>query len=201
MINKNEKTAILGSHNSWSYLPPRKWWMKPFAFMARCQKANIRAQYERYGVRCFDLRIRFDALNRSVIAHGVIEYGFTAGSGLYAELHRFNEAGDVMVRVLHEVRSKGPYTEEHVRLFRAFCESVAQRYPNIRFWCGRNLYNWEKDYDFGEDPSCEERYASVSRPRMLDDWWPWLFARLRNRAVLQAGTDKDVLLMDFVNIR
>lgn len=35
---------ILGSHNSWSYLPVRKWWMRPIAFMARCQSrtAHIR---------------------------------------------------------------------------------------------------------------------------------------------------------------
>ena len=40
---------IIGSHNSWSYLPPKHWWMRPFAFMARCQSCDIQAQYEKYG--------------------------------------------------------------------------------------------------------------------------------------------------------
>ena len=51
---------ILGSHNSWSYLPVKQWYFTPFAFTARCQSIDIRTQYEKYGVRCFDLRVRFD---------------------------------------------------------------------------------------------------------------------------------------------
>jgi len=47
---------ILGSHNSWSYLPPKKWYMKPFRFTAQCQDWDIKTQYE-HGVRCFDLRL------------------------------------------------------------------------------------------------------------------------------------------------
>ena len=50
---------ILGSHNSWSYLPPKHWWMWPIHFMAKCQRVDIREQYEKYGVRCFDLRVRW----------------------------------------------------------------------------------------------------------------------------------------------
>ena len=42
---------ILGSHNSWSYLPPKHWWMWPFHFMAKCQRVDIREQYEKYGVK------------------------------------------------------------------------------------------------------------------------------------------------------
>lgn len=191
---------ILGSHNSWSFHQPVKWWMKPFAFMARCQSADILTQYHKYGVRCFDLRVRLDRLGRSVMAHGFAEYGFTAGSGLYGDLHMLDLQGDAMVRVIHEVRGKKGHTEESVRWFRGFCESIADRYPNIRFWCGRNLYDWEKDYDFGDDPSCEEFYASVRRPRLLDDWWPWLYAVSHNWSVKNDGTDKDVLLIDYVNI-
>ena len=51
---------ILGSHNSWSYLTPRKWWMKLFRFVAQCQDYDIKTQYEQFGVRCFDLRLKFD---------------------------------------------------------------------------------------------------------------------------------------------
>ena len=46
---------ILGSHNSWTYLSPKKWWMKALAFTAKCQKYDIKTakkhleKFEIYG--------------------------------------------------------------------------------------------------------------------------------------------------------
>ena len=31
----------LGTHNSMSYLPLKKWYMYPFRFMAKCQKLSV----------------------------------------------------------------------------------------------------------------------------------------------------------------
>ena len=62
---------ILGSHNSWSYLPPKHWWMWSFHFMAKCQRVDIREQYEKYGVRCFDLRVRWKKWEMEVSSLGL----------------------------------------------------------------------------------------------------------------------------------
>ena len=190
---------ILGSHNSWSYLPVRKWWMKPLAFMARCQCVDIKTQYEQYGVRCFDLRVRFNKYGLSVVAHGIVEYCYTA-SKIYEDLAWLNEKGDCFVRVIHEVRSLRQYKNRNRKLFRHFCKAL-EEYRDIQFWCGRNLYNWETDYDFGIYPSCEEKYASVCPPSILDDWWPWLFAYRHNSNIRRKGTTKDILLIDYVDIK
>ena len=64
---------IVGSHNSWSYLPSKKWWMAPFKFMAKCQDLNIIEQYE-IGVRCFDLRVRFNKKGEFILGHGFMQY-------------------------------------------------------------------------------------------------------------------------------
>ena len=193
---------ILGSHNSWSYLPPRRWWMRPIAFMAKCQRVDIRTQYERYGVRCFDLRVRFNKYGLGIVAHGIVEYCFTA-SKIYEDLAWLDSKGDCYVRVIHEVRTVKQYKNRQRNLFRHFCERLEDEYKNIRFWCGRELFCWGYDYHFPgyDEPTCEERYASVCPPKLVDDWWPWLFARLHNRAVLAAGTKKDILLIDFVDIK
>ena len=74
-----------------------------------------------------------------------------------------------------------------------------KEYPRIRFFCGRNLFNWQKDYDFGDDPECEERYASVTPPKLLA-WWPWLFSRRYNHSIREKGTEKEILLIDFVEL-
>lgn len=190
---------ILGSHNSWSYLPVKRWWMKPIAFMARCQSVDIRKQYE-LGVRCFDLRIRSDKDGALQVAHGCVVYDI----GLFAlmrVLSWLNKRGDVMVRVLHEVRNEGQYTSNARFLFADTCGYFVKQYPHIRFWCGRNLYDWQMDYDFGKYWTCEEKYGSVSGRKWLYAWFPWLYARLHNREIREQGTAKEVLLIDFVNIK
>ena len=189
---------VLGSHNSWSYLPVKQWWWRPFAFTARCQRVDIRKQYE-LGVRCFDLRIRSDKDGALQVAHGPFVYNIDL-FGLMRHLAFLNKKGDVMVRIIHEVRTGRQYTERERMLFADTCDYFINEYQDIRFWCGRNLFNWQRDYDFINDPTCEERYASVSKPAVIDDWWPWVYARMFNHGIREKGTKKDVLLMDFVDI-
>ena len=194
----NRLSFILGSHNSWSYLPPKDWWLWPLAFTARCQSVDIKTQYA-LGVRCFDLRIIYRD-GSLCVAHGPVVYAITPEE-LTEQLQWLNDKGDCYVRTIHEVRHKDQYTQAAIDSFRSFCDAVKELYPCIRFWCGRNLFNWKADYDFGPEPSCEEVYASVCSPSLVDDWWPWLFAKTHNRLALAADTKKDILLIDFVDIK
>jgi len=43
------------SHNTMTYLPVRQWWLRPFAFMARCQSKDIKDQCRITGF--FDIRV------------------------------------------------------------------------------------------------------------------------------------------------
>ena len=187
---------IIGSHNSWSYLSPRKWWMKLISFTAKCQSYNIIDQYK-VGVRCFDLRVRFNK-TELIIAHGMIEYNILEEE-LFDDLEYLNSKRDVCIRILHEVRTKKLHTEEAIENFVDFTIKLQCKFPNIKFWCGKNLYNLENDYEFPYKPSCEEKYASVCSPKLIDDWYPRLFAYLNNKKIIKKGTDKDILLIDFVN--
>ena len=93
---------ILGSHNSWSYLKGKKWWLRPFGFMAKCQKYDIKTQYEKYGVRCFDLRILYKN-GEFTIAHGFFDYKYTL-QDLEKDLDWLHEKGDTYVRILNDAR-------------------------------------------------------------------------------------------------
>ena len=190
---------IIGSHNSWSYLPPKHWWMWPFHFMAKCQRVDIREQYEKYGVRCFDLRVRFKD-GKAVFAHGIVEYDIS-DEQMVEHLRWLDDMGSCCVRILHEARNKRQYTESSRRAFRDMCQQLEWKYRNIRFWCGRNLYDWTCDYSFRYYPTCDEKYSSVCYPRIIDDWWPWLYAVIRNKENLAKGTKDDILLIDFIDIR
>jgi hypothetical protein len=191
---------VIGSHNAWSYLSPRKWWMKVFNFMSKCQKYDIKTQYEEYNSRCFDLRVRFDEKGNIIIAHGLAEYKYSYDD-LFSDLNYLKTKNDVYLRILHEVRTKEAYTQESIDNFKKFCKYVEMTYPTIKCWCGRNLYNWEIDYQFKNDPSCEELYSSVCPPKYIDDWIPILYAKLKNKENIEKGTDKEIMLIDFVNIQ
>lgn len=188
---------IIGSHNSWSYLPVRRWWMKPIAFTARCQNVDIQEQHE-LGIRCFDLRVRFDK-GRIILVHGIVEYEYNL-TELFSNLRWLNKQGKCYVRILHDVRNKRQLESSDSVEFRWFCSMLEKTYTHIRFWCGRNLYDWNKDYDFGIYPTCEEKYGSVSNHKWLYVWWPWLYARLHNKNLRAKETDKEILLIDYVNI-
>ena len=191
---------VIGSHNSWSYLRPRKWWMRLIAFVAKCQRVDIRTQYLKYGVRCFDLRIRVDDEGKITVAHGPVEYDLEA-ENLLEDLMWLDEKGNCYIRVLHEVRTMEQYTKMNVDNFRWACASFEDGCQHIQFWCGKNLYNWQKDYDFGDDPTCEETYGSVvPGKKWLYGWWPWLYAVTHNKAIKAKGTDKDILLIDYVDL-
>ena len=196
---------VIGSHNSWSYRRALRWWLRPFQFVARCQRVDIRRQYVDYGVRCFDLRIRFDDDGRLQVAHGPMVYDISREE-LDADLAWIDSHGDCYVRVIHEARTVRQHSEVSVKGFVLWCREAMAKYQGIEFWCGRNLCDWTYDYSFGyPEPVCEERYSSVCPPKWLDDWWPWLYARLNNKwnikEVQSMEPQPDILLIDYVNIR
>lgn len=197
----------IASHNSWTFLRPKKWWMRLIAFTARCQRTDIIQQYYKHNVRCFDLRVRFDKNGNLILAHGIIEYDADKNF-LYHNLGILNFWSTpeipVYVRLIHEVRNLKGYTPQEVRYFQAFCKEVEEKFHAIYFWCGENLLPDGKqcvDYELhGRHPSVLELYASVTKPRALDDWFPFVYAVTHNRKNIAKGTDREFLMMDFVDI-
>lgn len=192
--------AVLGSHNSFSYSTPKKWWMRLFNFAAKCQEVNIKTQYEQYNVRCFDLRIKFDKSNNPIIAHNKTVYDIKPYE-LFSILEWLNNKKDVSVRILHEVRTKSEYNVNSIYLFNKFCKKLLKTYQNINFWCGRNLYNWNVDFEFLYQPSCKESYGSVTNPKWLNGLCPKRWAKKHNKEICLETCEEDILLMDFVNIK
>lgn len=192
-------------------MKPSKWWMKLLNFASKCQDVSIVEQFLDYNVRYFDLRIRFDK-EYPRVCHGMIEYFCTV---LYTLDELAKEAKEkVYVRVLLE--QNGPRKDQRAQewLFKKYCEDLTKlySYPNLVFVGGRRKYDWKLLYDFGnEEPTVDEQHCSTTAPfswikpgtwaAKIDDFWPWLYAKLNNKKIFKRGTDKDVLFVDFVNIR
>ena len=64
----------LASHNTLSYLSPRKFYLKPFKFIARCQSKTIEEQYSNYDIRFFDfisINVAATTINSDVISRSI----------------------------------------------------------------------------------------------------------------------------------
>lgn len=191
---------IIGSHNAWSYLTPRRWWMKLFSFMAKCQNVDIRKQYNNYGVRCFDLRLRFKK-GLPVICHGLIEYKYSYEE-LLEDLKWLDSKGDVTIRLLLDLRgtSRKNWSQQK-KDFNLFYISILHIfYPNFTYIVGRSLPDWDKIIKTILEGSVSEDYASVCAPKYIDDWIPILYAKWHNKISRNKKTDRDILLLDFVDI-
>lgn len=200
---------VLGSHNTLSYLTPSKWYKRPFKWMAKCQNISYYKQYD-LGVKVFDLRIKFNKYGDPIICHGKMEYEFDI-----CDLHEFltylNRCKDCYLRVIYEVtNSKSEYKEE---CFKNFCAHIQNMYKNIVFFGGNRKYDWKQIFKFCTEkkaPKLIDRYSSTTSIfksdnkflRIIDDLWPWLYAKLNNHKNYNIYKDtKDCLFIDFVDMK
>ena len=144
----------LGTHNSMTYMKPRTQAMLVMWPFAKCQSMTYTEQYD-FGVRFFDLRIRFiDGV--PYFAHGEVEF---AEVDAYTVLDYLNKKGDCSVNFVLENTSKIGETQHEA--FKALCKEVTEKYKNIHFIGGWTKYPGDHPviYNFNT-PSVarEERY-------------------------------------------
>lgn len=203
----------LASHNTFSYLPVRKWWMWPFAWMARCQRTDFWLQVES-GVRMFDLRVRFDKRGLPVICHGLIEYRH--GDNYIGQALRYLQQSEVKPYYIRVVLETSKYDERQEDLFISFCDRLEHDwFPTLYFFGGNNRKDWNCKhpiYRFSVAPEIVHKYASTTTlfpkgPKWLwyvDDLCPFLYARLHNHKNIEEYHKERCfkwLMLDFVDIR
>lgn len=188
----------IGSHNSFSYLPPRKWWMYLLRFAAKCQDKNIYEQYIKYDVKCFDIRVRFKD-DKIILAHGLIEY---REYDLDKFFNYINIMRDCYIRIILEYNKLPKDYKLQEFLFQLWCKLIESKYQNIKFFGGNRKWDWKQIYKFkNQDPALDDKYSSMTHPYLIDDWFPRLYAIFNNKKNIKNKTDKDFLFIDFVNIK
>lgn len=200
----NKHNYKIASHNTMTYLTPKNWFYRLVAFTARCQSENIYDQIEKYNVKMVDLRFRFNKKGEISFAHGAVEY---KGDRQFIEdiLFYLNSKKGFPARVMLENKD-GEMEEE----FCHWCQYIERAYPNIKFFGGRNKWTWKEIYKFKMDhPKLEDKYSSCNtdepgKPQTgtyLDDLCPILYAKKNNKKNLANGTDREFMMIDFVEIR
>ena len=190
---------ILGSHNTMTYLPPKKWYYRPILWIARCQNKCLYEQFNISKCRYFDIRVRFDKNGDMCFAHGPVEF---KGSVMNA-LDYLNECAstaheNVYCRVILESNTKMKDQDYQEEDFRKFCEDIQNTYKHLIFVSGRRKYDWKVVFKFDyPEISLDDKYSSVDG-KGLTKIWPLLYSKLYNKEILENGTDKECLFIDFV---
>lgn len=179
-----------------SYLKPVRWWLYPFRFMAKCQNRDIKQQYENYNVRLFDIRLKYYN-GEWFFAHGFIRFKCKSIWRYFEYLN--SQPEEIWVRMVLEYNSK-PKDEENISdKYRALCAELDVEYKNLNFFGFYRKYDWKKIYDNGrKDPSIYQAISSMTTKKW-DNLWPWLYAYFNNKDNKEQGTDKEYLLLDFVD--
>lgn len=179
---------VLGSHNTMSYLPLRNWWLYPFRFMARCQSVDYRQQYNRYGVRLFDLRIGFFEGDCPMFCHGLANYK----GDVNEVLAWVNSKGDCTVRIILE---KG---DEDV--FMRWINHWKSTFRNISWVCGVRKKDWKDLCGMVSIESVTKHYYASMQGNKINDLYPKLWAKKYNHRYRMCVNDTDpyYVMFDFI---
>lgn len=214
-MTQTQNKMIKGSHNTMTYLKPAKWWMWLGRFIAKCQKLDYKQQYKA-GARWFDLRISIPRTKNGyhqppVFSHGIMDY-----KGVKPEevLQFLNDKPDAYCRIILE---KGEEYEE--TLFKFYVRQYLTNYPNLKVTQIAKKGVWDNIMTPTAKPPCTaiDAYASANgyypqyeklpgllRSKtwsgwLIDDLYPWLYARFHNKKNLEKYKDSDIiLLLDFI---
>lgn len=182
----------LGTHNSLSYLRPQ-WWMRPFAWMARCQSMTIEQQYE-FGVRYFDIRMRLLNNGDWVGAHGLATYDIY-WRFIFAYL---NFKGDCIVRILLENHFWQKNDKGLDQCYIMFVYTLMELYPNITFTGGQKKRDWTTLVNLPDVPvrECFEKFEGNN----LKFPFPKKYAKRNNPKYWKSVNDIEYSLFDFIEL-
>jgi len=184
---------MIASHNSWSYLSPRRIWMYLVAPFSRCQSKSIDGQLA-LGVRMFDMRIKI--VNSKVyLAHGLMEFEFIP---TLSDLAKIQKVEGCSIRILLENRRPD---NDSVKIFKAIAVSLKNQYPTIQWFGGHGAHgsDWGRHYvRLSPTPGYTEDHASVSVEGLLRIF-PRIYAKRFNKRIKAAKHEQPVMI-DFVEL-
>lgn len=190
---------MIGSHNTFSYLPPKNFWGKITRLWNKCQDKNIKAQYDA-GVRYFDIRIRLVGTDWHIV-HNKVDYGLI---NIDALAKIFNDVVDntIYLRIILDERVKPKDYKIQTEKFIYFINTL-QCYLFEDIHIDSAIIYWEWKELLKPSIEVKEYHASVSA-----EWYQYIFgtkkfAKLSNRYARQtyyyyAEDNERVLLLDYV---
>lgn len=184
---------MIGAHNTLSYFPPAKWWMKPFAFVFKCQNKSL-SKLIAEGCTFFDIRVSYDRDDQMIASHGLARFNASIPMVIYF-ISQYAKSRPVVRLILENGNAR------QREYFKKQCALLEAAFDNVKFIGGNYRKTWERLYEFSGD---DIRDNIVQYVGSMQSWWgklcPWLYARIYNRRNLReaaANPDK-YYLFDFL---
>lgn len=194
---------MLGSHNSLSYLPCKRWWMYLINWAAKCQSKTLSEQFHD-GVRYFDIRLKWDDKECWVIAHGLIEYK----GNIRRVLETLDSLADyynerIYVRFLLEYNKRPDDEATKIIKLRNFVRYARGEYSNIMYHLIETKWDEKVIERYSNNIVLIHSYSSVLgwKRFFLIPYWYAKFHNKENRKtfknILEDKANR-VLMLDFV---
>lgn len=175
---------LLGTHNSLSYLPCQ-WYLRPLAWIGRCQNLTIDKQYDK-GVRWFDVRIKYID-GEALSGHGLLTYDIS----IPVVLGYLNNNKDCIVRLFLENSKRNPAKD--FERFAADIENWQKAFPDIRFVEGGCRYAYRRF--ISDDVPVQHRYWSKGKTLIP---YPEGYAKKNNPASHMQDNEHEYTIYDFI---
>lgn len=172
--------TIIGTHDSVTAHPPKKWWMKLGKSVAVTQDKTVYNQYLD-GIRCFDFRIRLDKSGEWVMCHGLYEVDLDIYDILYwLKEEAEDRLENVYIRIVLEDKK---HCDKEAERFVKFCEWAESFSPYIIFIAGNRKSDWKQLYKF-KYPN-QRQWMPVSScaedAKLYEKAFPRLYAKRMNK--------------------
>lgn len=180
----------LGTHNSLSYLPCQ-WWLRPFAWIGRCQSLTIEEQYN-LGVRYFDIRVKFDKNGSPISGHGLLTYQVDVDSILK---YLNSKKDNIVIRLFLENTKRDPRKYDH--LYRDYIKYWQQAYPYLYFVEGGCRYDYKNFIT--KNINTRTCYAEYWKKKFCIPF-PKKWAKKNNPELHKSDSDAIYSVYDFVQL-
>lgn len=207
--------SIICIHNALSAYRPRRWWMRPFNFIARCQSFDP-IQLTRWALLnnhdvCIDFRFYYDFYlwPPEQPAHGAMQYRWPNGECFDTVIQQIAEIADafperyVYIRVILE----RPGCESAFHHQCQWLEDLFKETPNVVLFGGVRKKDWLPIYSFPYGNENELRLkqhvgSMASDARWYERFIPVLYARRKeaeHRRLIADNKSNDILSFDFLD--
>lgn len=192
---------MIGSHNTFSYLPIKNRWRKIFKPWYKCQDKTILKQIN-VGARFFDIRVKFDKKGNLQIVHNKIVFDINE-SQFWDIMDSVKELANKLntilyFRIILDIRNR----PRDFALQKCYLIDFANRFNSIdKLICLEHTityWNWKPTYYHINNFSIIEDHASVKAK-----WYEYIlgtkyYATKVGYKYINEHSSKNIYLLDFI---
>lgn len=200
-IKINKEYNMIGSHNTFSYLPIKNRWRKIFKPWYKCQDKDIIQQIDN-GARFFDIRVKFDKKGLLNIVHNKVVFDINEIQFWRLMVDVKNLAKELNTklyfRVILDIRKEPKDKKHQLKFFKSFIYQFNKFDERICLDHSIIYWNWDYTYYYNNQFNIIEDHASVKAK-----WYEYIlgtkyYATKVGYKYINEHSSKNIYLLDFI---